>query len=85
VSSAPTFRSVASGSIRGCIEERFEGVAVADELRKCLLLEDSDQFDLFSDDERKELIFRLFTHLCVGGGMCQWEGVSRALCVVYGV
>lgn len=63
-----------SDLIRGCIEERYEGVTVADELRRALLLEDDcDNYDMFDDNVRGEFIFRLFRYLCVGGGMCQWE------------
>jgi len=38
-----------------------------------LLLDDSDNYSLFSEDERGEFLFRLFRHLCLGGAICQFE------------
>lgn len=38
-----------------------------------LLMEDSDNFESFSDSERSEFLFRLFSHVCVGGPICQYE------------
>lgn len=35
--------------------------------------EDSDQYRVFGREERAELLFRLFKHLCVGGELCQYE------------
>jgi len=62
-----------SGAISKCFDEQFENFWISDELQKCLLLEDSDYYDLFSDSEREELLFRLFRHLCLGGEVCQYE------------
>uniref|UniRef100_A0A8C8AN41 Cilia- and flagella-associated protein 300 n=1 Tax=Otus sunia TaxID=257818 RepID=A0A8C8AN41_9STRI len=42
---------------------------------KVLLLEDSDHYDLFSQLDRKEFLFCLFKHLCIGGALCQFEDV----------
>ena len=38
-----------------------------------LLLDDSENYDIFSDAEREEFLFRLFKHLCLGGEVCQYE------------
>lgn len=38
-----------------------------------LLMPESDHFDLYSEVERNEFIFRLFRHLCLGGDVCQYE------------
>lgn len=38
-----------------------------------LLLEDSDNYECYSEDERSEFIFRLFSHICIGGPICQYE------------
>uniref|UniRef100_A0A8C9FIY9 Cilia- and flagella-associated protein 300 n=1 Tax=Pavo cristatus TaxID=9049 RepID=A0A8C9FIY9_PAVCR len=40
-----------------------------------LLLEDSDHYDIFSESDRKEFLFCLFKHLCIGGTLCQFEDV----------
>ena len=38
-----------------------------------LLLEDSDNYDLYNDSERAEFLFCLFKHICLGGAVCQYE------------
>ena len=47
-----------SGAIKKCLDEYYESIVVSDELRKCLLLEESDNYDVYSDKERNEFIFR---------------------------
>ena len=42
-----------------------------------LLLEDSDHYDIYSDTERDEFLFRLFKHVCLGGAVCQFEDVVQ--------
>jgi hypothetical protein len=51
---------------------------VSDELRRLLLVEDSEHADLYSSEERSTLLFRLFELLCIGGACCQYEVRSRA-------
>jgi cilia- and flagella-associated protein 300 len=66
----------ASGSIKKCLEsvsEDFDNVPIADEVRKAVLDWDSDHYDDFSDEERDELLFRLFQHMLIGGPLCQYE------------
>lgn len=62
-----------SGHISKCFDEYYEGIQISDELRKMLLLEDSDNYECYSEDERSELLFRLFSHICIGGPVCQYE------------
>ena len=38
-----------------------------------LLIEDSDNYEIYSDAERDQFLFRLFKHLCIGGQVCQFE------------
>ena len=38
-----------------------------------LLVPDSDNYDMFSEEERNEFLFVLFRHLCLGGAVCQFE------------
>lgn len=47
-----------SGAIKKCLDEYYESIIISDELRKCLLLEESDNYDIYSDKERNEFIFR---------------------------
>lgn len=62
-----------SGSINGCVPDIVDNVPINNELSKVLLVEDSDNFEEFSPEERKEFLFRLFTHLVVGGPLNQYE------------
>lgn len=38
-----------------------------------ILDEESDNYGLFNEIERKELLFRVFQHLVLGGKWCQFE------------
>lgn len=62
-----------SGSIRGCFENTFADVTIHDNLREMLLNPDSENSHLFSEEEKREFVFKLFTLLCVGGALCQPE------------
>lgn len=46
---------------------------VSDELRDMLLNPDSDNAELYSSDERAQLLFCIFEHLCLGGAVNQFE------------
>ncbi|KAJ8342780.1 hypothetical protein SKAU_G00327080 [Synaphobranchus kaupii] len=46
-----------------------------DELRKMLMIEDSENYEIISQEERQEFLFRLFKHFCLGGELCQYEDV----------
>ncbi len=41
--------------------------------RKTILIEDSEEFTTFTEKERNEFIFHLFSRLCIGGAVCQYE------------
>ncbi|NXP72699.1 CF300 protein, partial [Ramphastos sulfuratus] len=64
-----------TGHIVECYDDYYDDILIADELRKVLLVEDSDHYDLFSQLDRKEFLFCLFKHLCIGGTLCQFEDV----------
>nr|XP_025965244.1 cilia- and flagella-associated protein 300 isoform X4 [Dromaius novaehollandiae] len=64
-----------TGHIVKCYDDYYDDSLISDELRKALLLEDSDCYDLFSQSDRKEFLFCLFKHLCLGGAVCQFEDV----------
>ena len=56
------------------IEETIDGFAVGDNLRACLVDAcDENHETLFSDSEKAEFLFRVFSHLVLGGSMCQYE------------
>ncbi|KAK2517355.1 hypothetical protein Q9233_013211 [Columba guinea] len=64
-----------TGDIVKCYDDCYDDILISDELRKVLLLEDSDHYDLFSQLDRQEFLFCLFKHLCIGGTLCQFEDV----------
>lgn len=65
------------GHIRQNYEERLEGIVMGDRLRQVMLWEeydDPDAWDVIHEDKyQREFIFKLFQHISVGGGVCQWE------------
>ena len=82
------------GHIRGCFDETFHGMTVGDKLREMLVNEESENYHIYNEKEKKELIFVLFRLLAIGGGMCQpdvnierylelTKGLYRDLLTVY--
>lgn len=64
---------VRAGDIAKCLDEQCGEILVSDKLRKLLLDEASEEWELFSELERSELIFRIMKALAVGGGLNQYE------------
>lgn len=63
-----------NGNIIKCFDEYTpEGFIVSDELRKCLIMPETENYTTFSKEDRKEFIFHLFKALCLGGRLCQYE------------
>ncbi|XP_068121042.1 cilia- and flagella-associated protein 300 isoform X2 [Hyperolius riggenbachi] len=62
-----------SGYISKCLDEFVDDFTISDELRKVLLVEDSEKYDIFSPSDRQQFMFLLFKHLCLGGSVCQFE------------
>lgn len=60
-------------SIVQCHEEDVRGFLIDDNLRNVILNEESKYYKLYSDSERKQLLWRIFCHLCLGGQWCQYE------------
>ena len=60
-------------SIQKCFDVQVGDILVSDRLRKLLLDESSEEWEVFSAAERKELIFHVLQRLAVGGGMNQWD------------
>ncbi|KAJ3258789.1 hypothetical protein HDU77_002156 [Chytriomyces hyalinus] len=61
------------GSIVKCLDEYLDSFIVADELRRCLLMPESESYHAFSETDREELVFHVFKALCLGGKLCQYE------------
>ncbi|XP_043489764.1 cilia- and flagella-associated protein 300-like [Polistes fuscatus] len=62
-----------SGVIRKRYDSEIHNFLVSDKLREMLLDEESDQYNLYSKDERNEFIFCIFQMLVLGGNLCQYE------------
>jgi len=62
-----------SGHIKGRIEEDFEGVPILNLIREVILMEESELYDAFTEKERKEFLFRIFSHIVFGGASNQYE------------
>lgn len=46
---------------------------ISDNLREMHLKEDSENWDLYSEEEKAQLLYRIFRHMSLGGGICQFE------------
>eukprot|EP00039_Didymoeca_costata_P033466 m.42496 g.42496 ORF g.42496 m.42496 type:complete len:278 (-) comp9886_c0_seq2:175-1008(-) len=63
-----------NGHMCGCFPEYLDnGFTINQEVGKVILMEDSDHYDMFSSEERQELLFRIFQHLTLGGPLNQYE------------
>ena len=64
-----------NGMIKKTWGENFEGIEISDKIREAILLQESEEYALFSSEERKEFIFKLFQLVVVGGFLNQYEDV----------
>eukprot|EP00439_Symbiodinium_sp_Y106_P075280 s331_g14.t2 len=62
-----------SGHIRGRLEEDWEDVPIVNLIREAILMEESELYDTFSEQDRREFLFRIFQHLIFGGASNQYE------------
>jgi cilia- and flagella-associated protein 300 len=60
-----------NGDIVKCLDEYYDSFLISDQLRKCLLMPEFEEYDIFSALDRKEFIFSIFKSLCLGGRLCQ--------------
>ncbi|XP_074072653.1 cilia- and flagella-associated protein 300 [Macrotis lagotis] len=63
------------GHIVKCLDNFCDPFLISDELRKVLLMEDSEKYEIFSQLDRQEFLFCIFKHLCLGGLLCQYEDI----------
>ncbi|XP_012232310.1 cilia- and flagella-associated protein 300-like [Linepithema humile] len=66
-----------SGTICKRYDIQVEDFLVSDNLRGMLLDEESEEYNLYSEDERKEFVFRIFQMLVLGGILCQFEDMLQ--------
>lgn len=64
-------------SIVQCQEEDIDGFMIDDNLRSLILNREGEFYSLFSESERKQFLWRIFCHLCLGGQWCQFEFVLQ--------
>lgn len=62
-----------TGHIRGRVEEDWEGVPILNMVREAIMMEESEIYDAFSVKDRKEFLFRIFSHVVFGGASNQYE------------
>jgi hypothetical protein len=62
-----------NGHIRGRIEEDYEDVPISDTVREVLFMEESELYDTFSKEDRKEFLLHIFKRLVLGGALNQYE------------
>lgn len=62
-----------TGYIKKEPDEFMEGMTMGDRLRYALAFEESEYYEYFDENMRKEFIFRVFQHLSLGGTVCQFE------------
>lgn len=59
------------GRLMGCYDEVFNGITVSDKLREMFLNADSENAAVYSESEKKEIIYKLLRLFAVGGSLCQ--------------
>ena len=62
-----------TGYIKKIIPDYFEEIEICDKIREALLVQESEEYELLDETRRSEFLFRIFQHIAVGGGMCQYE------------
>lgn len=65
--------SKSSGRIKQDWEEYYEGILLPDKLKSSLVKEEDENFTVWSHDTRREFLFRIFSHIVIGGSLCQYE------------
>jgi cilia- and flagella-associated protein 300 len=61
-----------NGNIKKVIPDFFEEIEICDKIRECLIVEESEDYGIL-DEFRNEFLFRIFEHVAIGGGVCQYE------------
>ena len=45
----------------------MDGLEISDMLRECIFMEESENYTLFTEEERNEFLFKIFNTLIFGG------------------
>ena len=62
-----------TGYIRQDYDNYLEDITISDKLKQCLLLEDSEYYSIYDENERNEFLFHIFKRIVTGGSLCQYE------------
>ena len=62
-----------TGYIHQDYDTYVEDITVSDKLKQSLLVEDSEAYSVFNQDQRDEFLFHIFKRIVVGGSLCQCE------------
>lgn len=66
-------RSSTGHYIQKCPDHHVHGLWLSDCLQVALLDEDSEEYDVFTPEDRRELLFHVIKLLVIGGEVCQYE------------
>jgi hypothetical protein len=62
-----------TGYIHQDYDVYVEDITISDKLKQAMLVEDSEAYSVFSQDQRDEFLFHIFKRIVVGGSLCQYE------------
>ena len=60
-----------TGYIHQDYDQYVEDITISDKLRQALLVEDSEPYAVFSQDQRDEFLFHIFKRIVIGGSFCE--------------
>lgn len=66
-------RNATGHYINKCPDHHVRGMWLSDCLQVALLDEDSEEYEVFTQEDRKELLFQVIKLLVLGGEICQYE------------
>jgi hypothetical protein len=65
--------SAETGYIHQDYDQYVEDITVSDKLKQALLIEDSESYSIFEEENRDEFLFHIFKRIVIGGSLCQYE------------
>ena len=65
--------TVDTGYIHQDYDVYVEDITVSDKLKQALLVEESEAYSVFNQEQRDEFLFHIFKRIVVGGSLCQYE------------
>jgi hypothetical protein len=56
-----------NGSIKGTYDDYFEDIHIQSLLKEMMLKQESEYYEIFNDEDKKQLLFSIFYHMVIGG------------------